>query len=128
MSDRAIPPHGNVVADDFVASSSTISTVCAWGIYSTRNNDYPDVQGDGDDCACAVTDDFRIRVYIDENGRVTGGPMVYLQEGLSEIGHATLGRRGGAGSACASARCPRSASRPGSSGSSPFGRTGPAAP
>ena len=29
---------------------------------------------------------------IDEQGRVTGGPMVYLKKGLSEIGHATLGR------------------------------------
>jgi AGCS family alanine or glycine:cation symporter len=29
---------------------------------------------------------------IDEEGRVTGGPMVYLSRGLSEIGYATLGR------------------------------------
>ena len=29
---------------------------------------------------------------IDEQGRVTGGPMVYLTKGLSEIGYPTLGR------------------------------------
>ncbi len=29
---------------------------------------------------------------IDEQGRVTGGPMVYLTDGLAELGHATLGR------------------------------------
>jgi AGCS family alanine or glycine:cation symporter len=29
---------------------------------------------------------------IDEDGHVTGGPMVYLSTGLAELGHATLGR------------------------------------
>jgi AGCS family alanine or glycine:cation symporter len=29
---------------------------------------------------------------IDAQGRVTGGPMVYLRKGLEELGHATLGR------------------------------------
>jgi AGCS family alanine or glycine:cation symporter len=29
---------------------------------------------------------------IDSEGRVTGGPMIYLSKGLAEIGHATLGR------------------------------------
>jgi len=29
---------------------------------------------------------------IDDQGRVTGGPMVYLSKGLSELGHAGLGR------------------------------------
>jgi AGCS family alanine or glycine:cation symporter len=29
---------------------------------------------------------------IDEHGRVTGGPMLYLRDGLAEIGHTTLGR------------------------------------
>jgi AGCS family alanine or glycine:cation symporter len=29
---------------------------------------------------------------IDEQGRVTGGPMVYLSKGLADLGHATLGR------------------------------------
>ena len=29
---------------------------------------------------------------IDERGHVTGGPMVYLRQGLAEIGHAGLGR------------------------------------
>jgi len=29
---------------------------------------------------------------IDDQGRVTGGPMVYLTKGLAELGHPTLGR------------------------------------
>ena len=29
---------------------------------------------------------------IDADGRVSGGPMLYLRDGLAEIGHATLGR------------------------------------
>jgi len=29
---------------------------------------------------------------IDSEGRVSGGPMIYLRDGLAEVGHATLGR------------------------------------
>jgi alanine or glycine:cation symporter, AGCS family len=29
---------------------------------------------------------------IDSDGRVAGGPMLYLRDGLAEVGHATLGR------------------------------------
>jgi AGCS family alanine or glycine:cation symporter len=30
--------------------------------------------------------------HIDSEGRVSGGPMLYLREGLAEVGHASLGR------------------------------------
>ena len=38
---------------------------------------------------CTLGQRYRI---IDAEGRITGGPMVYLKTGLAEIGHATLGR------------------------------------
>jgi AGCS family alanine or glycine:cation symporter len=38
---------------------------------------------------CTLGQRYRI---IDEDGRVTGGPMIYLSRGLAEIGHASLGR------------------------------------
>jgi len=38
---------------------------------------------------CTLGQRYRL---IDEDGHVTGGPMVYLSRGLAEIGHASLGR------------------------------------
>ncbi|MAG34606.1 MAG: alanine glycine permease [Deltaproteobacteria bacterium] len=38
---------------------------------------------------CTLAQRYRT---IDEQGRVTGGPMVYLRDGLAELGQATLGR------------------------------------
>ena len=38
---------------------------------------------------CSLGQRFR---HIDADGRVSGGPMIYLRDGLAELGHARLGR------------------------------------
>ncbi|RME40369.1 MAG: hypothetical protein D6788_03430 [Planctomycetota bacterium] len=81
MSDLSAPGGGVITADDFVASSSTISTVCFWGTYARRNSQDGNVQADGEDCSGDVTDDFRIRIYEDAGGR----PGAILAEAVPSI-------------------------------------------
>jgi hypothetical protein len=71
MSDLSMPPGGVVVADDFIpAAAQPLSTVCVWGAYldpvEIREQGG---QNDGDDCNDDVTDNFRITVYPDDNGK-----------------------------------------------------------
>jgi len=65
-SDLSAPPNGVVTADDFVPTATTINTVCAWGAYMARAPNCDDT--DGCDCNDTVNDNFRIRVYTDNNG------------------------------------------------------------
>ncbi len=62
MSDPSMPPNGVVVADDFIPTFPEVSAVCVWGAYL-------DPAVPGFDCNAAVTDNFRITIYQDDNGK-----------------------------------------------------------
>ena len=82
MADLSIPPDGNTVADDFVPSSTTITTACAWGMYMDILNNSPDVTQNGSNCEAGVTDDFRIKIYPDVDGRP--GPVAVCESKVSD--------------------------------------------
>ena len=81
MSDLSMPPDGVITADDFVASGTSISTICTWGAYLERNG----TDTDNVDCSDRVTDDFRVRIYLDDgNGRPDSG-NIFAETGVSSF-------------------------------------------
>jgi len=63
LSDLTVPPAGAVHADDFMPETDRIDTLCVWGTYL-------DAWGQqlNHSCSGAVEDNFRVRVYSDNNG------------------------------------------------------------
>ena len=61
ISDLTCPPNGTVAADDFVPNGTTISSLCVWGFYHDAS--LPDYA-----CKDSVDDEFRVRVFDDNNG------------------------------------------------------------
>lgn len=70
MNDRSLPLGGVVLADDFIPTQDTITTVCTWGAYlDAVEIEAVGGNGRGDDCNDDVVDDFRVTVYPDDNGK-----------------------------------------------------------
>ena len=61
ISDLTTPPNGTVSADDFIPTQGTLSSVCVWGYYA--NSLLPNLG-----CTPSVVDEFRVRVFADNNG------------------------------------------------------------
>ena len=68
LSDLTVPPYGAVHADDFIPATTEIDTICVWGAYLDANAPDTEPVFTRYNCAGAVEDHFRVRVYTDGGG------------------------------------------------------------